>query len=106
MPSDEERQNSKRQPPKTAHARLFEKCENWKQQPFLDAEPMIGDPSCDWDGFRYPMLRKCPLSPDKVRYESQLGYGVDGVVWKVTIDDKAYALKVVGKSRSYPIGPI
>lgn len=51
--------------------------------------------SCAWRNFRQPHLGRFECQ-GKVKFMRLLGYGVDGVVWKVTIDERVYALKVVG----------
>lgn len=56
---------------------------------------MIGPPDCSWASFRRPLLRACPLSQREIIWHDKLGYGVDGTVWKVEIDGRFYALKVV-----------
>ncbi|UKZ78873.1 hypothetical protein TrVFT333_006619 [Trichoderma virens FT-333] len=65
-----------------------------KQKPFHDGQAMIGPPDCSWASFKRPLLRACPLSPQEIIWHDKLGYGVDGTVWKVEIDERFYALKV------------
>lgn len=58
---------------------------------------MLEKPSCAWKDLRKPWLRKFPGAElDWNWAESKLlGNGTDGVVWKVRIGDRVFALKVV-----------
>ncbi|KAH7151929.1 hypothetical protein B0J13DRAFT_251942 [Dactylonectria estremocensis] len=70
------------------------RCQNAKQQPFLDERLMDDIPSaCAWRNFRRPRLRRFKLQ-GSVNFTKLLGYGLDGIVWKVEIGGCVYALKV------------
>lgn len=62
---------------------------------------MEGDPDCSWASFQCPLLRRCLSSP--ITLVDGLGCGVDGIVWKVTVDEKPYALKVASHPRASQI---
>ncbi|KAM4055258.1 kinetochore sim4 complex subunit FTA2 domain-containing protein [Hirsutella rhossiliensis] len=49
--------------------------------------------TCTWSDFRRPMLRRCNLQ-DNLTFIDLVGYGLDGIVWKVEIDNRIAALKV------------
>ncbi|EGY20899.1 uncharacterized protein VDAG_02423 [Verticillium dahliae VdLs.17] len=70
-----------------------ERCDAVKKSPFLDFRPITDKPDLQWENFRQPLLKKSPLLTE-IEYQCQLGFGVDGIVWKVEIEGKAYALKV------------
>ncbi|CAG9984896.1 unnamed protein product [Clonostachys byssicola] len=65
-----------------------------KSLPFRDDEPLIGDPDCSWKSVQKHMLRACPFKLEDMIFEERLGDGIDGVVFKVSIDGTPYALKV------------
>lgn len=69
-----------------------------KQKPFRDGQAMIGPPDCSWASFKRPLLKAFPWSQQEIVWHCKLGYGVDGTVWKVEIDGRFYALKVVSPS--------
>lgn len=81
--------------PDPSLARFEARCQKAKQQPFLDERPMSEVvTSCAWRNFRQPHLGHFEHQ-GKINFKRLLGYGVDGVVWKTTIDERVYALKVV-----------
>lgn len=95
LPMAEQPNRPKWRPPRSAYSHhLEERCRASKRKPFLDEQPMVGDPNCSWANFCQPKLRACQL-PRGIRWVAQLGYGLDGIVWKVNIDGRTYALKVV-----------
>ncbi|KAL6902590.1 hypothetical protein GGI43DRAFT_422229 [Trichoderma evansii] len=64
-------------------------------KPFLDEQPMTGDPQYTKEYFRQPRLRQYVFNPDDIVFESRLGYGADGCVWKVRFGTEGpYVLKV------------
>lgn len=68
-----------------------------KKQLFLAEEQLIGSPPCTWKDFRRPLLRR--FDPNaKIDFKSQLGYGMEGVVWRGVIDGCDFAVKVVSFS--------
>ncbi|KAM5368762.1 hypothetical protein ACJZ2D_009316 [Fusarium nematophilum] len=73
----------------------FEKrCHIAKQQPFLDERSMDDTRSaCAWRNFRRPRLGHFEHQ-GRINFTKLLGYGLDGMVWKINVDDCAYALKV------------
>lgn len=84
------------QPPEPSPflARFEARCHKAKQQPFLDERPMSEAVcSCAWRNFRQPLGHF--EHQGRANFKRLLGYGVDGIVWKVTIDERVYALKVV-----------
>ena len=81
--------------PSPSLARFEARCHKAKQQPFLDERPMSEAVRfCAWRNFRKPCLGHFEHQ-GKANFKRLLGYGVDGIVWKVTIDERVYALKVV-----------
>ncbi|KAH8909443.1 hypothetical protein BR93DRAFT_924428 [Coniochaeta sp. PMI_546] len=68
-------------------------CREANKRPFLDEQPMVGSPDCSWRHFRRPLLRKCPFEAE-IEFGEQLGFGIDGIVWKVNIGGRTFALKV------------
>lgn len=66
-----------------------------KAMPFASESPMTGDPVYSWASFRRPRLRACTLPRDKIVWREKIGMGMDGVVWRVEIGSKPYAVKVV-----------
>lgn len=76
-------------------SKFVERCRIAKEQPYLD-ERLMDDAvtDCAWENFRRPRLgrfdKQGPLS-----FTKRLGYGLDGIVWKVNIGGHVYALKVV-----------
>lgn len=74
-----------------------ERCQKAKKQLFLAEEQLIGSPPCTWKDFRRPLLRR--FDPNaKIDFKSQLGYGMEGVVWRGVIDGCDFAVKVVSFS--------
>jgi hypothetical protein len=55
---------------------------------------MVGSPNRAWRHFLRPRLRKCPFEAE-IEFGEQLGFGIDGIVWKVNIGGRTFALKVV-----------
>ncbi|KAF2458181.1 hypothetical protein BDY21DRAFT_214789 [Lineolata rhizophorae] len=49
--------------------------------------------SCAWRNFRRPRLGHFEHQ-GRINFTELLGYGLDGIVWKINVDDCAYALKV------------
>jgi hypothetical protein len=73
----------------------FEKeCQTEKQQAFLDDALESPIALCTWQHLRYPRLRRFKLEGE-IAFTRLLGFGLDGIVWKVEICSHAYALKVV-----------
>lgn len=66
-----------------------------KAKLFVSTSPMIDDPDYSWHSFRRPQLRACTLPRDKIVWRKKLGGGLDGFVWKIEINKKPYAIKVV-----------
>ncbi|KAI1464932.1 uncharacterized protein F4812DRAFT_441014 [Daldinia caldariorum] len=66
--------------------------------PFLDGELMMNTslPICSAAVFKKPQLRKCPfdLTAIDLKRSRLLDGGFDGFVWKIRLQNKAYALKV------------
>lgn len=66
-----------------------------KEKPFLDEKLMDDGPTpCAWSNFRRPLLRRFKQQ-GTFAFTDLLGYGYDGVVWKVEVGGQVYALKVV-----------
>ncbi|KAG6209100.1 hypothetical protein E4U34_007719 [Claviceps purpurea] len=88
-------EGSQQQPPDPCPLSRFERrCIRAKQQPFLDERPMSDTAAaCAWKDFRHPLLGRF-THPGSFKFMKVLGFGVDGVVWKVRIDSQTYALKV------------
>jgi hypothetical protein len=64
--------------------------------PFLNEELMKGTPRFRGQDLRDPRLRRSTLDPKAIVFESRLGGGSDGFVWKVRFGDEGpFALKVV-----------
>lgn len=94
-------------PPKPDKILLsFEKrCRVAKEQPFLDEELMDDTTrACTWRNFHQPRLGRFK-NQGGLAFIKLLGYGRDGIVWKVDADDHTYALKVVGLSYLSYISP-
>ncbi|RBR24091.1 uncharacterized protein FIESC28_03090 [Fusarium coffeatum] len=84
------------QPPKpNSTLENFERrCRVAKAQPFLDEKPMNDTAAaCAWENFRRPLLGRFTRH-GRIGFIKLLGYGQDGIVWKVGIDSQTYALKV------------
>ncbi|KAL7818784.1 hypothetical protein V8C44DRAFT_179477 [Trichoderma aethiopicum] len=63
--------------------------------PFLNEELMKGTPRFRGQDLRDPRLRRSTLDPKAIVFESRLGGGSDGFVWKVRFGDEGpFALKV------------
>ncbi|KAH7008898.1 hypothetical protein EDB80DRAFT_751445 [Ilyonectria destructans] len=63
--------------------------------PFLDESPMIGPAPWSAKHFQQPRLRRCTMDPSTLAWESRLGGGLDGYVWKVWFGDAGpFALKL------------
>jgi hypothetical protein len=74
------------------------RCRVAKEQPFLDERPMNDTAAaCAWENFRRPLLGRFTRQ-GRIHFIILLGYGQDGIVWKVSIDRQTYALKVVSGS--------
>jgi hypothetical protein len=67
--------------------------------PFLNSEPMEGDPPCQWDDFLIPQLRRFPHGIEALAWQDYLGNGAEGCVSIVKFGDGVnlgpLALKVV-----------
>ncbi|KAL7796523.1 hypothetical protein V8C37DRAFT_372050 [Trichoderma ceciliae] len=64
-------------------------------KPFLNEEPMEGPPRYRGIDFKNPRLRRSTFDPKTIVFESRLGGGADGYVWKVRFGDGGpFALKV------------
>ncbi|KAK3328196.1 hypothetical protein B0T19DRAFT_184613 [Cercophora scortea] len=86
-----------------AFARYLEQAEKLKRLPCCDEQPMIGHPACTWENFKRPLLRRFPFTPADISWESRLGGGVDGCVWKVKCSDQGpFAVKVFWESEPPP----
>lgn len=96
MPALRESQPKGWRPPQRANILISfeERCRKSKDQPFLDDRPMVTSPSCTWEDFRRPLLRRFEVQ-GKVHWKERLGYGLDGVVWKAEICNRIFAVKVV-----------
>ncbi|RSL58327.1 hypothetical protein CEP51_014092 [Fusarium floridanum] len=70
------------------------RCRAAKEQPFLD-EKLIDDTTtaCAWANFRRPRLGRFKQQ-GAFTFTNLLGYGQDGIVWKVDAGGQVYALKV------------
>ena len=67
--------------------------------PFLNEELMKGPPRFRGKDLRDPRLRRSTLDPKTIVFESRLGGGSDGFVWKVRFGDEGpFALKVVSET--------
>ncbi|CRK25943.1 hypothetical protein BN1708_014375 [Verticillium longisporum] len=73
------------------------------KEPFLTQQSMLVDPACTFKDFCRPLLRSYQLQgQDEIAWKNRLGHGMDGTIWKVSIGDGTYAIKVaVWISRSY-----
>ena len=74
--------------------RFIELCRNEKQKPFIDDGLLEDSPAPLWADLQNPRLRRCPLQHE-MEWLERLGFGVDGIVWKVKIAGDTYALKIV-----------
>lgn len=64
--------------------------------PFLSHESKEGFPSCEWQNFKAPKLRKFSKPPSSLRIRNFIGAGEDGHVLRAKTDDnKAVAVKIV-----------
>ncbi|KAG5954398.1 hypothetical protein E4U57_004525 [Claviceps arundinis] len=92
-------EDSQQQPPEPPLSRLERRCIRAKQQPFLDEKPMSDTAAaCAWKDFRHPLLGRFP-DQGSFKFVKMLGFGIDGVVWKVRMDGQTYALKVFWKTK-------
>lgn len=66
-----------------------------KALPFVSDSPMTAGPDYSWASFRRPQLRACILPREEILWKEKIGMGLDGVIWRVEIRDKPYAIKVV-----------
>ncbi|EPE04617.1 hypothetical protein F503_06166 [Ophiostoma piceae UAMH 11346] len=63
--------------------------------PFLSQEPRNGEPSCAWENFKRPRLRKFPQAASTLQFQGFIGAGVDGLVLGAkTGDNAAVAVKI------------
>lgn len=74
---------------------------------FLSHEPKEGDPpSCAWENFKYPKLRKFPKAPSTLQFKAFLGAGTDSIVFQAKVgDDQEVAVKFVCTSELFPAPP-
>ncbi|KAF4944504.1 hypothetical protein FGADI_12643, partial [Fusarium gaditjirri] len=80
--------------PNSALENFEERCRVAKAQPFLDEKPMNDTAAaCAWENFRRPLLGRFTRH-GRIDFIKLLGYGQDGIVWKVGIYSQIYALKV------------
>ncbi|KAG6092134.1 hypothetical protein E4U30_005829 [Claviceps sp. LM220 group G6] len=87
-------EGDQQQRPEAPLTRFDRLCIRAKQQPCLDEKPMSDTAAaCAWKDFRHPLLGRF-THQGSFRFLKALGFGVDGVVWKVRIDSRTYALKV------------
>ncbi|EGY23784.1 uncharacterized protein VDAG_05222 [Verticillium dahliae VdLs.17] len=70
--------------PTDVSSSFIKRCEAEKQQTFLDPRPLAGHPDRAWASFCQPLLRSYPRLPN-ILWRDQLGHGVDGIAWNVTI---------------------
>ncbi|KAG8670386.1 hypothetical protein FPOAC2_09742 [Fusarium poae] len=83
------------QPPKPSPIVVeFERrCKVAKEKPFLDKKPMSDTAAaCSWKDFKRPLLGRF-MCHERIDFIKLLGYGEDGIVWKVNIGSQVYALK-------------
>lgn len=66
-----------------------------KAMTFVSASPMTGDLDYSWKSFCQPQLRACTFPRDEMVWREKIGMGMDGVIWRVEIGEKPYAIKVV-----------
>ncbi|KAH6613557.1 hypothetical protein B0J18DRAFT_447188 [Chaetomium sp. MPI-SDFR-AT-0129] len=67
----------------------------WLGLAFRDDAPMVGPPGCTAAHFKVPRLRRCPFDPEDPVFETRLGGGADGCVWKVRLGkERPFALKM------------
>lgn len=65
-------------------------------KPFINDEFMEGRPRFRGSDYRQPRLRRSTFDPKTLVFESRLGGGDDGFVWKVRFDNEGpFAMKVV-----------
>ncbi|KAG6092135.1 hypothetical protein E4U30_005830 [Claviceps sp. LM220 group G6] len=89
-----EAEDSQQQRPEPPLTRFERQCIRSREQPFLDDRPMSDTAAaCAWKDFRHPLLGRF-THQGSFKFMEMLGFGIDGVVWKVRIDSKTYALKV------------
>ncbi|KAK4078102.1 hypothetical protein Purlil1_12071 [Purpureocillium lilacinum] len=84
-----------RPPEKSSLVSAFERrCRKAKQQRFLDERLMEErNITCTWSDLTRPMLKRCGL-PGSITFVDLIGYGLDGIVWKVKMNNQVSALKV------------
>ncbi|KAH6607418.1 hypothetical protein Trco_003731 [Trichoderma cornu-damae] len=64
-------------------------------KPFLNNDLMQGPARFRGYDFKNPRLRRCVFDPDSVVFESRIGGGDDGFVWKVRFGDEGpFVLKI------------
>ncbi|OAA63475.1 Protein kinase-like domain protein [Niveomyces insectorum RCEF 264] len=51
-------------------------------------------PDFSWKSFRRPKLARCPFSIEDLTFQTYLGKGLDGIVFKAQYEDKTVVLKV------------
>ncbi len=79
-------------------AAFEERCRKAKQQPFLDETLMDErEIACSWSDFKRPLLRRYNLQGSLI-FIDVVGYGVDGIVWRVEVGCRIMALKVVSST--------
>lgn len=69
----------------------------WKNtiaQPFADDAFMTDTADYSWAHLQRPQLRQFRMEGE-VKFLRRLGAGLDGIVWKVEISGRKYALKLV-----------
>ncbi|KAG6160808.1 hypothetical protein E4U51_007444 [Claviceps purpurea] len=94
LSEDSQSQPPEPYPAEPALSKLETQCIRAKQQTFLDENPMSDTAAaCAWRDFRHPLLGRF-THHESFKFMKLLGFGVDGVVWKVRSDSKTYALKV------------
>ncbi|KAG6075578.1 hypothetical protein E4U15_005589 [Claviceps sp. LM218 group G6] len=73
-----------------------------QEQPFLDEKPMSESAAaCAWQDFQKPRLGRF-MHQRSIRFTKRLGCGEDGMVWRVRIDSKTYALKIFWDTQQRP----
>ncbi|KAF0644050.1 hypothetical protein FPSE5266_20055 [Fusarium pseudograminearum] len=89
------------QPPKPSPIleEFVRRCQAVKEKPFLDEKPMSDTAAaCAWQDFKRPLLGRFTRH-ERVYFIELLGYGEDGIVWKVNIGGQTYALKVFWENK-------
>ena len=81
--------------------KLRDYSKEFNNKPFGSDEPMQGLLSTSLADFHDPLLRRTSLS-SQWTWESKIAAGAEGVVWKISIEGKSYAIKVVSPESPSP----